>query len=166
MSHKSLAPGFHPVRRDRLLQEETPDAYKLRGKLAEPSVCPQCGAVFHAGRWVWGDAPEGAHPDTCPACHRINDGYPAGYVRLAGAFFASHRDEILNLVRHEEQRERQAHPLKRIMAFDDQTDALLITTTDVHLARSIGEAVHRAYQGELEFHLKPDENLLRVDWMR
>ena len=166
MSHKSLAPGFHPVRRDRLLQEETPDAYKLRGKLAEPSVCPQCGAVFHAGRWFWGDAPEGAHPDTCPACHRINDGYPAGYVRLAGAFFASHRDEILNLVRHEEQRERQAHPLKRIMAFDDQTDALLITTTDVHLARSIGEAVHRAYQGELEFHLKPDENLLRVDWMR
>ena len=166
MSRKSLAPGFHPVRRDRLLQEKAPDAYKLRGKLAEPSVCPQCGAVYRAGRWVWGDIPKEAHADTCPACHRVNDNYPAGYVSLGGAFFASHRDEIMNLVRHQEQRERLAHPLKRIMAFEEQDDAVLVTTTDVHLARGIGEAVRDAYQGELEFHLKPDENLLRVNWAR
>ena len=66
----------------------------------------------------------------------------------------------------EEQRERLAHPLKRIMAVDDRNDGARVTTTDIHLARGIGDAVHHAYQGELEFHHKPDENLLRVHWTR
>ncbi|MFA4970366.1 MAG: BCAM0308 family protein [Sulfuritalea sp.] len=166
MSSKPFAPGFHPVRRDHLLQEEAPDAYKLKGKLPEPTVCPQCGAIFRGGRWAWDEAPKNAHQQTCPACHRVNDNYPAGFVSLGGAFFLAHRDEIINLVRHEEQRERLAHPLKRIMAIVDENDAVLVTTTDIHLARGIGDAVHHAYQGELEFHHKPDENLLRVHWTR
>ena len=41
-----------------------------------------------------------------------------------------------------------------------------ITTTDIHLARGIGEALHHAYQGELEFHYNPEQNLLRVNWRR
>lgn len=166
MNSMTVPPGFHAVRRDRLLQEQTQDAYKLKGKLAEPTVCAQCGAVFREGRWVWGEAPKEAHNGTCPACHRINDHYPAGFVSFGGAFFASHRDEIMKLVRHEAEREKLTHPLKRIMAIEDQDDALLITTTDIHLARGIGESVHHAYQGKLEFHYKPDENLLRVHWAR
>ena len=166
MNSRPALPGFHPVRRDRLLQEPTHDAYKLKGKLREPTVCPECGAVFHDGRWNWGDAPPQAHHETCPACHRIKDKFPAGFVSLGGPFFAAHRDEILALVRHEEQRERQAHPLKRLMAIENHDGGVLVTTTDVHLARGIGEALHHAYQGELEFHYKPDDNLLRVHWTR
>jgi len=30
--------GFHPIRGDRLLQEQTHDAYKLQGKLPEPTA--------------------------------------------------------------------------------------------------------------------------------
>ena len=162
----TIPPGFHSIRRDRLQQEQTQDAYKLKGKLPEPTVCPQCGAIFRDGRWLWGEAPKDAHHAVCPACHRLNDNYPAGFVSLGGAFFASHRDEIMSLVRNEEQRERQEHPLKRIMAIEERTEAVLVTTTDIHLARGIGDAVHHAYQGELEFHYKPDENLLRVHWTR
>jgi hypothetical protein len=40
-----------------------------------------------------------------------------------------------------------------------------VTTTDIHLARGMGEALHRAYQGELEYHYNPEQNLLRVIWM-
>lgn len=166
MDSNAIPPGFHSVRRDRLLQEQTRDTYKLKGKLREPTVCPDCGAVFRAGRWRWDEAPQGAHRETCPACHRVKDHYPAGFVSLTGAFFASHRDEIMSLVRHEEQRDHQTHPLKRIMAVEAQGDNVLVTTTDVHLARSIGEAVHHAYQGELDFHYRPDDNLLRVHWAR
>jgi len=51
------------------------------------------------------------------------------------------------------------------MAVDEQDDSVLVTTTDIHLARGIGEALHHAYQGELEFHYNPEENLLRVHWI-
>jgi hypothetical protein len=39
-----------------------------------------------------------------------------------------------------------------------------VTTTDIHLARGMGEALHHAYQGELEYHYNPEQNLLRVIW--
>ncbi|OHC66632.1 MAG: ATPase [Rhodocyclales bacterium RIFCSPLOWO2_02_FULL_63_24] len=166
MHRKAMPSGFQPIRRDRLLQEEAPDAYKSRGKLPEPTVCPQCRAVFRKGRWRWAEAPQNAHAVTCPACHRLNDKYPAGFVSLSGPFFSAHRDEIMRLVRNQEQRERQGHPLKRILGIEEQDAAALVTTSDIHLARGIGDALHHAYQGELEFHHKADENLLRVHWAR
>lgn len=156
--------SFQPIRHDRLLQEAVHDSCKAKGKLPEPTICPQCRAVFHDGHWGWRDIPEGAHSELCPACHRINDHYPAGFVSLSGPFFQTHRSEIMALIRHEEQRARLQHPLQRLMVIEEQDDAALVTTTDSHLARSCGEAVHRAYQGELEFHYNQAENLLRVHW--
>lgn len=166
MSHMTVPPGFHPIRHDRLLQEKAYDAYQTRGELPEPTVCSQCHAVFHEGHWRWREIPKKAHREPCPACHRASDRYPAGFVRLQGPFFQAHRAEIMSLILHEEQRERLAHPLKRIMEVEEQRDAVVITTTDIHLARTFGEAVHHAYQGELEFHYNPEEALLRVHWSR
>jgi hypothetical protein len=52
------------------------------------------------------------------------------------------------------------------MAVEKTKVSTLVTTTDVHLARGIGEALHHAYPGELEFHYNPEQNLLRVNWSR
>ena len=167
MGTKITPPGFQKItRRDNIFQEHDHDAYKLKGKLPEPAVCSKCGATYHNGRWQWHQAPAEAHQVTCPACHRIQDHYPAGFLTLQGTFFVAHRDEIMHLVHNTEEREREAHPLKRIMAIDEKDGTALITTTDIHLARGIGEAIHHAYQGELEFHYNQDENLLRVNWAR
>jgi NMD protein affecting ribosome stability and mRNA decay len=163
---KSRFAGYEPVRRDRLVQNERHDAYKAKHKLPEPTVCPNCGAVFHAGRWQWLDRPAQAHEEMCPACHRIHDAYPAGFVTAGGPFFMEHREELLHLVKNEEARAKAEHPLKRIMNVEEQDDGILITTTDIHLARGIGEALHHAYQGELEYHYNEQENLLRVVWQR
>lgn len=164
MKTTTMPPGFHPVRHDRLLQEKVHDTYKAKGKLSEPTVCPQCQAVFQDGHWGWREIPQDAHSETCPACHRVNDRFPAGFLTLSGPFFQSHRTEIMSLISHEEQRAKREHALQRIMDIDDQPDAAIVTTTDIHLARACGEAVQRAYQGELEFHYNPEENLLRVHW--
>ena len=165
MSKSSVSTGFRPARSEHLLQEQTHDAYKSKGKLPEPTVCPQCGAVFHEGRWQWRQAPAGAHQETCPACHRIHDDYPAGFLTLEGEFFHAHRDEIMHLVHNVEKRERAEHPLKRIMAVEEtKNGGALVSTTDIHLARGIGEALHHAYQGELKFHYNSEEILLRVNW--
>lgn len=153
-------------RRDRLIQEERHDTYRAHGKLPEPTRCPECGAVFQKGRWTWAEAPPSANEDTCPACRRIQDAYPAGFLTIAGSFFQGHRDEIVNLVRNEEKKENAEHPLKRIMDMKDTDDGVLVTTTDPHLARSIGEALSRAYEGDCDYQYTDDDRMLRVVWKR
>jgi len=127
------------------------DSYKSNKKLPEPTRCPDCGAVYEMGRWTWGTAATDAHQEPCPACHRVRDHFPAGYVTLEGDFFAAHRDEILRLARHREEREKAEHPLERIMAVEGVADGVQLTTTDTHLARDIGEAIHAAYSGNLQY---------------
>jgi NMD protein affecting ribosome stability and mRNA decay len=153
-------------RQDRRMRELVHDPYMSKRKLPEPTRCPGCGAVFHEGRWAWADQPERAHEELCPACRRMEEHVPAGFLTLSGAFLREHREEILNLVRNVESREKANHPLKRIMGLEEQEGSLLITFTDPHLARGTGEAVEDAYQGELDYTYSPDEYMLRVTWSR
>jgi NMD protein affecting ribosome stability and mRNA decay len=153
-------------RNDRLLQERNHDTYKSKRKLSGPTACPECGAVFHAGRWSWAAKPAGAHESLCPACRRVRDRYPAGYVTLAGKFTLDHHKEVLGLAHNVEAREKAEHPLKRIMDVQKQDEEVLITTTDMHLARSIGDALKHAYEGELAYQYTKEQNILRVSWRR
>jgi NMD protein affecting ribosome stability and mRNA decay len=163
LSHK----GRHGGRIDRRVQEMDHDPYHPKAKLPEPTRCPDCGAVYHEGRWQWtATPPEGAHETRCPACRRIHDRVPAGRLTLSGDYFQAHRDEILHIVQNVETREKERHPLARIMAVEDADDGVRVTFTDPHLARGAGEAVHHAHQGELDFHYVDEDTALRVSWRR
>lgn len=166
MHRKEVRPGRQPVYRSKLFPEYEHDSYKARGKLSEPTVCPQCNAVFHKGRWQWLPQPEGAASAICPACHRMQDRFPAGYVELKGDFVSQRRADIVNLVRHVEQKAKTEHPLQRIMDIVEEDGGLMVTTTDIHLAHGIGEALRHAYRGRLQSHYNPEEYLLRVHWER
>jgi hypothetical protein len=144
------------------------DPYKRPQKLHEPTRCPQCGAIYHAGRWQW-SAPAGmgeAHEVLCQACHRINDHYAAGVVTLSGTSVQKHRAEIVRLVRHQAEAERNEHPLNRIIDIEEAADRVVINTTDIHLPRRIGEAVKRAFHGVVTYHYDEDGYFVRVDWHR
>lgn len=156
----------HHGRHDRGGFERSHDPYRAREKPAEPSVCGDCGVVWHGGRWQWLARPADAVEVVCPACQRERDRVPAGYLTLSGTFLAGHREEIEHLIENHVQRQGAEHPLKRIMAREDTADGLLITTTDAHLARSLGEAIHHAYQGALDYHYVEDDPTLRVHWQR
>jgi hypothetical protein len=153
-------------RRDRLVRNAIHDPYRATRKLSDPTACPECDAVFREGRWSWASAPTDAARQLCPACRRIRDDYPAGYVIAKGDFLEARRDEILALARNVEKREKAEHPLKRIMQARIEQHALVITTTDVHLARAMGGAFHAAYRGDLRHHYSEEENLIRVTWSR
>lgn len=170
MSKRSKSSRLHtigaPVPGTRVIVEREHDAYRSDHKPPEPTVCPQCRVAFHAGRWQWLVSPVGAHEELCPACRRIRDRFPAGYVTIEGEFFRLHRDELLQLVEHRAAHAKAEHPLQRVMAIEETDDGVLVTTTDTHLARGIAEALHHAYQGELEFRHEDAQNLLRAHWRR
>lgn len=155
-------------RHDRLLEQEIHDPYMTRAKHIEPTVCPECGVVYNNGRWQWlPEIPSGANKELCPACQRIQDKVPAGYLTLKGEFFSQHQDEIMNLLHNKVDAEKSQHPMKRLMDAETQEDgSTLITFTDMHLPRGIGEAIERAYEGELEIQYTEQAGILRVYWQR
>lgn len=170
MTTKTKGSGFRKPARERIthwlgLQKEyLHDTYRSRGKLPTPTVCPECGAVFRKGRWSWGLHPAGANEEICPACHRIRDRYPAGILHLSGPFLKTHKEEVLNLVRHQEAEAKREHPLCRIIAMAEDEFGILVETTDTHLPRRIGEALWHAYHGELDLHYGQDPRLIRMSW--
>ncbi len=155
-------------RQDRLIKERNHDPYMANRKLTEPTFCPQCSVVFSAGRWQWQSAqPKGAQEETCPACQRINDKMPAGILTLSGDFFAQHRTEILNLVNNKVEEQKADHPMKRLMAVADQDDgSTVITFTDTHLPRGVGQTIENSYEGQLEIQYTEGASVVRVYWQR
>ena len=97
---------------------------------------------------------EVAFEELCAACRRINDKFPAGVVTLRGEFA------------HQEEAENKEHPLNRIINIEDDEQGVVINTTDIHLPRRIGEAVKRAFHGEIEDDFEKDGYFVRVNWTR
>ncbi len=156
------------TRGDRLIKERVHDPYMDDANPPEPTLCTDCGAVFANGRWTWVPSPpEAPERGLCPACRRIRDRVPAGVLTLSGEFFDGHREEILNLVHNKVQAQTRQHPMKRIMSIeDDETDGIVIWFTDRHLPRGVGEAVHSAYEGDLEIKYTEEAQLVRAAWSR
>lgn len=163
--------GFDPKsgrrRWGRAQWDHIQDPYKRPGKPHDPMICPQCKAVYEAGHWHWGMAPEGCHEALCQACHRTNDRYPAGTLTLAGAFVAARKDELVRLAYNEEKAERTEHPLNRIMDVEAKDhQEVVISTTDIHLPVRIGKALVHAYGGELDEHFDEQGYFVRINWHR
>ena len=145
-------------------QDHILDPYQAQHKLHEGTVCPQCGAIYHGGRWQGAATAEAAHKQLCAACRRINDKFPAGIVTLRGDFARQRKEEMIHLARHQEEAEKKEHPLNRIISIREDAQGIVIETTDIHLPRRIGEAVKRAFNGEVEEHFEEDGYFVRVEW--
>lgn len=143
------------------------DPYFLKKKIADPSICRQCGAVFHKGSFRWiSSPPQKASLVTCPACLRIREKYVGGTILIEGKFALQHQEEILHLSQNIAQKEQKRRPLQRIIEIETNKNAMRITTTYEHIARRIGEAIHNAYQGELKLSYPQDEKAILVLWKR
>ena len=166
MKNATTPPAHTPGRKEQRTPLRRRDPYRATQKAAGSAACPQCGATYHAGLWSWNAAPPDAEARACPACLRIQQRLPAGYLSIAGPFFDAHRDEVLRLVSAHERRERETHPLQRVMAIEPRDGGVLVTTTDAHLARGLGVALHDAFKGALDLHFARDENAVRAWWKR
>lgn len=155
-----------PGRKEQRTPPRNADPYRDSRKAQAPGSCPRCGATYQEGHWSWLPAPASAERRTCPACLRIEQRQPAGFVSLGGPFFTAHREEVMRLVRAHELRERTAHPLQRLIGVEDDAQGVLVTTTDAHLARGLAVALHDAFHGDLDLDFAPGENQVRARWYR
>lgn len=144
------------------------DPYHARQKYTDGAYCEDCEAVVEKGsfRWAAVEAKHVGQAVKCPACQRIQENMAGGVVFLEGAFLKEHIVEIRNLISNVENVEKSEHPLERIIDLEEKQDSLLVRTTYEHLARRIGEAVHRAYKGELQISYAEDEKYVDVRWIR
>ena len=163
---KATRNGFRMLSRKQLLQEVVHDAYQARRKPGESVRCRGCNAVYRRGRWTSGIAGGPARAALCPACRRVREHLPAGFVTLSGDFLSGHRGDIVALVKGCEARESSRHALERIMELRERPGGLLVTTTGIQLARRIGDALQHAYKGRLQYRYNKADNLLRVSWSR
>ena len=154
------------MRNDRLIRDKRKDAYMHNNTPKASMVCINCGAIFSNGRWAWKEAANDLKETTCPACKRINDNYPAGFVEIKGGFYSGHEEEISNLIMNTERLEKNERPLERIIHFRADKSKATLTTTGIHIARRIGEALSRSYQGNYSFRYLDGEKSIRVFWER
>jgi len=153
----------HPHgRRDRLIQQKRHDAYLETQKLPDPTLCTECGVLFSDGRWVWKGTEKEVHTTVCPACRRIAERNPAGFVDIHGAFFHNRLDEVENLIYNTEKAETLERPMERLIQVVRDDDGTRVTTTGVHIARRIGDAVARAYSGDASIEYLDNEKRVRI----
>jgi NMD protein affecting ribosome stability and mRNA decay len=162
-----------PVRTRRNVQQYG-DPYLPKLNPGEIAVCKDCHAIFQRRHWFFNEnlyrtlmSKRGARETTCPACQKIRDGYFEGEVTLMpSTFLSEHKEEIMNLIRNEEERAKGMNPLERIIAVKEENGKVVVLTTDEKLSQRIGRELKKAYQGKTVYRWSEDTKCARVTWSR
>jgi hypothetical protein len=85
---------------------------------------------------------------------------------LKGTFASRQPEQVMGVIKNIEAKENKEHPLARVMRIETTPDGLVVSTTDSHLPRQIGEALKHAHHGELEIHYGEGEDSIRVNWTK
>lgn len=140
-----------------------------------PDVCERCGAVFLRRHWVSAGtlrarALTRSGPimrTTCEACRMVAQGTFRGEVRIAGAFYSAHRDDIEHLLKNEVARGLADNPLARIVRWMPRgRTELRVTTTTEHLAQKLGRALKKAFHGTVHYEFSHENKFAHVTWTR
>lgn len=157
--------------RDRI--EDFDDPYIPDEQRPANTVCTRCGAVYEHQHWRF-DAKERtlveqagvAKEVVCPGCRKVAERNPQGIVTLTGDYWQRHREEILNLIRNEEERAMETNPLQRIIDIREEHGELIVETTNEKLAQRLGRRIDQAHNGDVEYQWSKDNHLVRVRWHR
>jgi hypothetical protein len=94
------------------------------------------------------------------------EGRFAGEVRVSGAFATGHRGDVERLIRNEARRAAEDNPLGRIVSLDRSPAGLTVKTTTEHLAKRIGQALHKALHGSVRYRFSHENKFAHVTWSR
>jgi NMD protein affecting ribosome stability and mRNA decay len=164
--------GKNRLRVQERFGQVTHDSYFNKTSPKDRSYCQKCHAIYHNKRWHF-DKEElktlqkySASKVLCPACQKIEDHFASGVVTLRGPFLKNHREEILNLIKNEEERAKGLNPLERIIDILPNGEIIEVTTTHEKLAQRIGKSLHRAFSGKVAYQWSRGDKMARVSWSR
>ncbi len=144
------------------------DSYLPKLSPQEVIQCTGCGAFYYRRRWML-EAPPAFYPPSpprplfCPACRKIKERYPGGELRLKG-MDADERQEIVRILRNEEEQAREKNPLERIMTLAQKNLEWEVQTTTEKLAQRLGRSLRKARGGKLTYKWSHNNKFLRVVW--
>ena len=136
-----------------------------------PAVCSRCHAFLETDHWRYdehryrelAEQPD-IHTMLCPGCTRVERRLYEGEVTIRHRDDDAEKQTLLNLIHHEEARERQTNPSARIAVLIDRDSELYLLTTTQFLAKRIGREVEKAFHGTLTVTPLPRERFTRVRW--
>jgi NMD protein affecting ribosome stability and mRNA decay len=159
------------------------DPYSMKQAPKGLLECPECRAVFYRKRWSFPEIPSsptrkstGAGPKkptkhvlvpqifVCPACRKLRDGYPEGFLKIHWPNWEAHKPEVLGLIHNEEHQAVRKNPLERIMTIRTRPDGADIETTTEHFAQRLGKHLDRAFKGSIEYRWSHKDKCVRVVW--
>ncbi|KAA0258364.1 hypothetical protein FHQ18_04175 [Deferribacter autotrophicus] len=145
--------------------EDSDDPYRC--EYPNNSYCTECDIVYIDKNWkLKADNEFKKNPIVCPACKKIKEEYYEGILYLKGNFVLGRKDEILNLIRNEEKKQRARTALSKIGKIVENAEEIVVYTTNDRLAYRIGKALFKAYKGELTIRWSDDNIFTRVYWER
>ena len=120
-------------------------------------VCKKCNAVFNGKKWngsheLSKDSLARLDPTLCTGCKRIRDRIVLGTVHLDGEVILSQPDELMRMIRREEEIERSHNYCSRILDIKRDGRKMTIRTVNSSLAIHIAKQFKKTFKGRLDIH--------------
>ncbi len=148
-------------------KDKIPPSIRTNKKLADPTVCDHCGAIYTRKTWRFD------HPVTrellaeaewgiCPACEQAER--QVGYGKIVLEDYAARADEraIRRRIANVEKRAAYTQPERRVISIDRNGDALEVLTTSQELAHRIAREIEKAFGGRCRYSWSDDGSLYAV----
>jgi len=120
-------------------------------------ICTTCDAVYNGKKW--NGSPElsaknlaNLDPTLCTVCKRVRDRVALGTVHLEGDVIASRHEEIIRMIRHEEEIERSHNYCSRIMDIKRNGRKMTIQTVNSSLAIHIAKQLKKTFRGRMDIY--------------
>lgn len=143
---------------------------RATGRLAEPTICERCGAIFSGRLWRRQGKATAALLDRavwreCPACKQTRTGEYWGRVILRGAFTVANEAAIRERIQNVAERAEFTQPERRLVSAGREGEVFEVLTTSQKLAHRIVRELKKAFRGRASYKWSDDGSLFAT-WER
>ena len=140
------------------------------GRVAEPSVCEACGAIFARRLWRHDRKHTAALLGRaawtrCPACVQAAGNVGFGRVIIRGRYALVNERTIRRRIANVAARAAHSQPQRRISAIDEHDDLIDVITTSQKLAHRIVHELRKLFRGRASYRWS-DDGTLFATWER